>query len=83
MGVAESDIKIYDGILLAIENQGYDSKGNFLYGIELVKRVDVNTDDINSKEDLLAFKKVKIADLLDIKLFPVVIKNWVIETLSN
>lgn len=79
MGVAESDITIHDGILLAIENQGYDSKGNFLYGIEVVKRVDINTDDISSKEDLIGFEKVKISDLPGTKLYPVVIKNWIIE----
>ncbi len=83
MGVAESDIVIHNGILLAIENQGYDSKGKFLYGIEVVKRVDINTDDISSKEDLIGFEKVKIADLPGTKLFPVVIKNWVIEMLNN
>ncbi len=83
MGVAESDIKIHDGILLAIENQGYDSKGNFLYGIEVVKRVDVNTDDINSQEDLIGFEKIKIADLPNTKLFPIVIKNWIIENFGT
>ena len=79
MGVAESDITIHDGILLAIENQGYDSNGNFLYGIEVIKRVDINTDDISSKEDLIGFEKVKISELADTKLYPTVIKNWVIE----
>ena len=83
MGVAESDIKIHDGILLAIENQGYDSNGNFLYGIEVVKRVDINTDDINSQEDLIDFEKVKIADLPNTKLYPEVIKNWVINTFGT
>ncbi len=83
MGVIESDITIHDGILLAIENQGYDSKGNFLYGIEVVKRVDINTTEINSQEDLIDFEKVKISDLNDTKLFPVAIKNWVIETLTK
>lgn len=83
MGVAESDIKIHDGILLAIENQGYDSNGNFLYGIEVVKRVDINTDDINSQEDLIDFEKVKITDLPNTKLYPEVIKNWVINTFGT
>lgn len=83
MGVAESDIKIHDGILLATENQGYDSNGNFLYGIEVVKRVDINTDDINSQEDLIDFEKVKIADLPNTKLYPEVIKNWVINTFGT
>lgn len=83
MGVAESDIKIHDDILLAIENQGYDSNGNFLYGIEVVKRVDINTDDINSQEDLIDFEKVKIADLPNTKLYPEVIKNWVINTFGT
>lgn len=81
MGLAESDIKIHDGILLAIENQGYDSKGNFLYGIEVVKRVDVKADEIVSKEDLIGFEKVKISDLPNIKLYPEIIKNWVIKNL--
>ena len=81
MGLAESDIKIHDGILLAIENQGYDSKGNFLYGIELVKRVDVKTDEIVSKEDLIGFEKVKISDLPNTKLYPEVIKDWLIKFL--
>lgn len=81
MGLAESDIKIHDGILLAIENQGYDSKGNFLYGIEVVKRVDVKTDEVVSKEDLIGFEKVKISDLPNIKLYPEIIKNWVIKNL--
>lgn len=80
MGVAESDIKIHDGILLAIENQGYDSQGNFLYGIEVVKRVDINTENITSQEDLIDFEKIKLSDLPDIKLYPTVIKNWIIET---
>lgn len=83
MGVAESDIKIHDGILLAIENQGYDSNGNFLYGIEVVKRVDVNAENITSQEDLIGFEKVKISELADIKLYPTAIKNWVIETLNK
>ena len=83
MGVAESDIKIHDGILLAIENQGYDSNGNFLYGIEVVKRVDVNAENITSQEDLIGFEKVKISELADIKLYPTTIKNWVIETLNK
>ena len=83
MGVAESDITIHDGILLAIENQGYDSNGNFLYGIEVVKRVDINTENITSQEDLIGFEKVKISDLADTKLYPTVIKNWVIETLNK
>jgi len=83
MGLAESDIKIHDGILLAIENQGYDSKGNFLYGIEVVKRVDVKTDEVVSKEDLIGFEKVKISDLPNTKLYPEVIKNWVIEKLKK
>lgn len=83
MGLAESDIKIHDGILLAIENQGYDSKGNFLYGIEIVKRVDVKTDEVVSKEDLIGFEKVKISDLPNTKLYPEVIKNWVIEKLKK
>ena len=81
MGVSESDVKIHEGILLAIENQGYDSKGNFLYGIEVVKRVDVKADEIVSKEDLIGFEKVKISDLPNIKLYPEVIKNWVIKNL--
>lgn len=81
MGLAESDIKIHDGILLAIENQGYDSKGNFLYGIEVVKRVDVKADEIVSKEDLIGFEKVKISDLPNTKLYPEIIKNWVIKNL--
>ena len=83
IGIAESDITIHDGILLAIENQGYDSNGNFLYGIEVVKRVDINTDDINSQEDLIDFEKVKIADLPNTKLYPEVIKNWVINTFGT
>ena len=83
MGVAESDIKIHDGILLAIENQGYDSNGNFLYGIEVVKRVDVNAENITSQEDLIGFEKVKISELADTKLYPTAIKNWVIETLNK
>ena len=83
MGISESDITIHDGILLAIENQGYDSKGNFLYGIEVVKRVDINTEEINSKEDLIGFEKIKISDLRDTKLYPLVIKNWIIETLDQ
>lgn len=81
MGLAESDIKIHDGILLAIENQGYDSKGNFLYGIGVVKRVDVKTDEVGSKEDLIGFEKVKISDLPNIKLYPEVIKDWLIKFL--
>ena len=80
MGVAESDIKIYDGILLAIENQGYDSQGNFLYGIEVVKRVDINTENIASQEDLIDFEKIKLSDLPNTKLYPTVIKDWIIET---
>ena len=80
MGVAESDIKIYDGILLAIENQGYDSQGNFLYGIEVVKRVDINTENITSQEDLIDFEKIKLSDLPNTKLYPTVIKDWIIET---
>ena len=83
MGVAESDIKIHDGILLAIENQGYDSNGNFLYGIEVVKRVDINAENITSQEDLIGFEKVKISELADTKLYPTAIKNWVIETLNK
>ena len=83
MSVAESDITIHDGILFAIENQGYDSNGNFLYGIEVVKRVDINTENITSQEDLIGFEKVKISELADTKLYPTVIKNWVIETLNK
>lgn len=83
MGVAESDITIHDGILFAIENQGYDSNGNFLYGIEVVKRVDINTENITSQENLIGFEKVKISELADTKLYPTVIKNWVIETLNK
>ena len=75
MGVAESDITIHDGILLAIENQGYDSNGNFLYGIEVVKRVDINTENITSQEDLIGFEKVKISALPGTKLYPKKIKN--------
>lgn len=81
MGIAESDVTIHDGILLAIENQGYDSKGNFLYGIEVVKRVDINTTEITSKEDLIGFEKIKISELPDTKLYPNAIKQWLIETL--
>ena len=83
MGVAESDIKIHDGILMAIENQGYDSNGKFLYGIEVVKRVDINTDDITSKEDLIDFETVKISDIKNTKLYPDVIKKWLVETLDK
>ena len=80
MGITESDIKIHDGILLAIENQGYDSKGNFLYGIEVIKRVDINASNITTQEDLIDFEKIKLSDLPNTNLYPTVIKNWIIET---
>ena len=83
MGVAESDIYIHNDILLAIENQGYDSEGNFSYGIEIVKRVDINVKEISSKEDLISFEKIKLSELKNAKLYPDVIKNWIIKTLNN
>jgi hypothetical protein len=52
-----------------------------LYGIEVVKRVDINATEITSKEDLIGFEKIKISELPDTKLYPKVIKQWLIETL--
>ncbi len=82
MGILETDIHIHDGIILAVENQGYDSNGRFMYGIELVKRVDINVTDIHSQEDLIDFEKIKISDLPNTRLYPEVIKNWVIKHVS-
>lgn len=81
MGVSETDINIHDNIVLVVENQGYDSEGNFKYGIEIVKRVDINTSNIVSQEDLIDFEKIKISDLPNTKLYPESIKNWLINNL--
>ncbi len=84
MGVGALDINIHDGILLAIENQGYTADGKFMYGIEIVKRVDVNCDDIKTCEpDIIDFERIKISDLPNTRLLPDVIKQWVIKTLEQ
>lgn len=83
MGVSENDIKIHDDIIFVVENQGYDSRGNFKYGIEVVKRIDVSVQNIVCQEDLIDFDKIKISDLPNTKLYPESIKNWLIETLTK
>jgi 8-oxo-dGTP pyrophosphatase MutT (NUDIX family) len=67
MGIDEKDVYIHDGIILAMENHIKDSAGKLLldengksfYGIELVKKVDITADKIESQENILALRQLK------------------------
>ena len=91
MGIDEKDVCIHDGIMLAIENYIKDSEGKAicdengkpLYGINLVKKVDITADKIESQEGHIGFDAIKISELENVILYPEVIKRWVIETFGK
>lgn len=91
MGVNEKDVRIHEGIILAIENQMKDSEGKLIcdkngrpfYGIELVKKVDIMADTIKSQENHIGFEAVKISELKNIVLYPETIKKWAIKILDK
>lgn len=83
MGVSNKEIKIYDDIIFTYENSFKDSENNNFYEINILKKVNVNHSNIQSQEELIDFKYFKIEDIKNITLYPIAIKNWVIEYLKN
>jgi hypothetical protein len=83
MGLEENEITIHDGILVTYENQGYDKNGKFMYGIEIMKKVDISRDEVESQEEHIGFEAIKISDLPNKTILPVFLKEWVIKYLAS
>jgi 8-oxo-dGTP pyrophosphatase MutT (NUDIX family) len=91
MGIAEKDVKIHDDSIFVIENHIKDSNGKALldengkpaYEIDIVKKVDINSDKIESKEDHIDFDLVKVSDIRNTILYPEILKKWVINNFDK
>jgi ADP-ribose pyrophosphatase YjhB (NUDIX family) len=83
MGVEAKDIVIHDGILGTFENSYQDLNEKTCYGIEVIKKVDVNVDKITSKEEAISFISVKISELKTAPLLPDSVRNWTFEYLTE